>query len=113
MAGCCDVSLYIGNDTVLQLGTTDEPLSNSITGTADTGATVTATIYDMTDTEVTGETWPLTLSHNSGGIYQGTASRSMSLTENESYKIVYTATGSGGEVGKWTVVTKAQVRECN
>ena len=108
----CDVKLYIGNSNVLQLGTTDDPVANSITGTTDTGATVTGTIYDMDDAEVTGETWPVTLSHNSGGIYQAVLSDSLSLTEHTNYQIVINATGSAGENGKWTVVKKAEVREC-
>jgi hypothetical protein len=108
----CDATLYVGNNTVLQLGTTDDPLKNSVTGTTDTGATVTATIYEMDDTEVTGETWPVVLSHAGSGIYRKTVSQSLNLVEHTSYKVIISATGTGGEVGKWTVVRKAEVRGC-
>ena len=60
-----------------------------------TGATVQATINDMAGNAVSGETWPLTLSHTTGGTYQGTASNSLSLTANKTYKVVITANNGG------------------
>ena len=109
----CDVKLYIGNSNVVQLGTTASPLTNTTTGLVDTGATVTCTMYDMTDVEVTGETWPVSMIDGTGGIYRAALASGIAITEGDMYKIVISATGSGGEVGTWTVERKAEVRSCD
>ena len=109
----CEVKLYVGNSNVLQLGTTNSPLTNTITDTVDTGATVTSTITLAADgTEITGESWPVTLSHNSGGIYQYTLADDIALTEHYWYDVEISATGSGGEKGKWNARVKAEARKC-
>lgn len=108
----CAVALYVGNSNTLQLGTTSDPLANAITGATDTGATVTATVYDAAGTAVSGETWPVTLVHNSGGIYQRTLASDLAIVEGRRYKVVVHAVGSGAEVGDWTVWVEAEVRSC-
>lgn len=99
--------IYIDNSNVVEL----RSLTNSITSAVDTGATVSVTIVDSTGTAISGETWPVSMSHASSGTYRATLSSSLSLTANRAYRGVVTATGSGGEVGKWNCPIRALVRD--
>ena len=47
----CDLTLYVANSNVLEL----QGLTNSATGVADTGATVTVTLKDRAGANVTGQ----------------------------------------------------------
>ena len=102
-------AIYIDNNAVVEL----RSLTNSITGLADTGATVTVTITDSAGNSVAGETWPVSLNHVSDGTYRGTLSSSMVLKPDSFYIAVIDATGSGGEVGEWNCKVIAQDRPCS
>lgn len=67
-------------------------------GTAVTDATVTVTVKDKYGDEMNGETWPLTLSHVSNGLYQATASSDCESVKDGRYTAVYVATKSGDRV---------------
>jgi len=91
------ITLYKGNSTNLELQT----LTNVVTDVADTGATVTATVKDQAGTEVAGQTWPLTMTHDTGGTYRGTLEFDLDIHVGRTYFVEITATGSGGEKGFW------------
>lgn len=106
----CFQILPIGNSIVVQLGTTASPLRNSVTEAADTAATITCILLDSAGDEVTGGTWPASMSHASGGIYRATLPGTLGLIHGDSYTAVISGTGSGGEAIKFEVGCVAQTR---
>jgi len=102
------MNLYLDNSNVVEL----RDLTNSVTGLADEGASVSLTITDQSGTAVTGETWPVSMAHVSNGLYRATLSESLSIVSGRKYFAVVSATGSGGQVGKWTCPVVAEVRRC-
>lgn len=90
--------IYIGNTTVIELVT----LTNVVTGSAITNATVVLTINDAkTGLPVTGQTWPLTLSHVSAGTYRATIENDIILVEQGAYDAVIDASVSGVGSARW------------
>lgn len=86
--------IYINNDMVATLkGLKDEA------GTAVTGAVVNITLLSD-GTEISGETWPLTMTHTSGGDYEVELSDSLNLTSGQriTAKIVALSGGKKLEV---------------
>lgn len=102
----CSLSLYDNNSNVVEW----QSLTNSVTGTVDTGATVAVTIMDADGVEIAGETWPKSLSHVSAGTYRATLSEDIAITPGQRYTLVFTATGSGGQAGERVVVAVAEKR---
>lgn len=83
--------IYINNDNLLTLGA----LKNANGGAIVTDATVTATLYDASDVEVTGQSWPLAMSSDGSGNYSGQLQDTINLTENAYYTAVISADGAG------------------
>lgn len=104
----CDLTLYVANSNVLEL----QGLTNSATGVADTGATVTVTLKDRAGANVTGQSWPASLAHVSAGTYRATLENDIGITAGIKYLAVINATGSGGEIGHWEADVVAQTRKC-
>ncbi len=102
-----DNIIYIGNSNVVEL----ETLHDSISDAVITDATVTATMVNDSDVLVSGESWPISLSHDGGGTYRATMSENLVLVKNNKYWIEITATGTGGEVGYWLLKVTAADRE--
>ncbi len=102
--------VYLLNNNVLEL----QELTNTITGAIDVGATVTVTLKDRSGTEVTGQTWPTTMTLVSEspltGTYRATLDADLNLAAKRDYVAVIDATGSGGQLGHWEYPLKAQVR---
>jgi hypothetical protein len=103
------MNLYLDNSNVIEL----RDLKNSVTLSADTGATVQVTITDAAGAEVSGETWPVVMAHAASGTYRATLSDALAITANRKYLAVVEATGSGGEVGVWSCPVVADVRRCD
>jgi predicted RNA-binding protein with TRAM domain len=80
-----------------------------VTGDIDTGASVNVRITDGTD-DVNGQTWPASMSHDSAGTYRATLNDSIGIEAGQSYVVIVSATGSGGEVGKWEINALAKAR---
>ena len=92
---------YVANDNVLTL----EGLQNAVTDAYINDATVTVTLYEADhSTEVTGETWPLTMDYVSGsdGNYRATLADTLSLSANDRYYADVSADGGTGLKGFWT-----------
>jgi hypothetical protein len=102
------MTLYIDNSNVIEL----RELKNSATGAADTGATVSVTVKDSAGDNVAGETWPVSLTHASGGTYRGTLSDAVELVEGAVYTSVVSVTGSGGQKAVFNCRVRAEVRRC-
>lgn len=105
------------NTMVVQLGTlislgddTDAPLTDELTDTVITDATVTAQLEDAAGATVSGETWPITLAHVSGGVYRGGASYAVAVEVGVEYVVEIVADKSGNR-GTWRVPVTAYQRE--
>lgn len=107
---------YLDNTMVVQLGTLrslgdllDAPLTDGITGAVITDATVVAQLEDAAGATVSGTTWPVTLSHVSGGVYRAAVSHGVVLTEGTDYVVEIQADKSGNRA-TWRVPVIAQQR---
>lgn len=100
------MSLFIGNDHRITLtGLKDED------GNLVTGATVTARLLEAdAETEVSGVSWPTTLSDDGGGDYSGVLDDAASLEKGKAYYLEVKAV-SGSTQAVWRQVQKAQFRE--
>ena len=98
--------LYIDNHNVIEW----QALTNSVTGVVDTGATVSATIKDSSGTEVSGQTWPAVMAHDTGGTYRATLDADLVLIPNRMYTALVEAVGSGGEIGHREIPVKGMTR---
>lgn len=116
--GCTTAQVwYKDNTMVVQLGTlislgddTDAPLTDELTDTVITDAAVTAQLEDAAGATVSGETWPITLSHVSGGVYRGGAAYGVAVEEGVDYVVEIVADKAGNR-GTWRVPVTAQQRE--
>jgi len=77
-------TLFLNTDNVIEL----TELTNGMTGDAITNATVTLTLFDEDDVEITGETWPLAMNYVSGttATYRATASYDIGLSNAQHVK---------------------------
>lgn len=82
------LTLYIDSHNVLEI----EGLKNSIDDAACTDATITATIRDRSGDLLTGESWPVTLSHVAAGTYRHILDSAVSVKEQHRYKVRVEAT---------------------
>jgi len=82
------------------------------TGAAVIDSVVTATIFDSTDTEVVGQTWPLSLPYDAGlDKYFAETGADMELVEGDLYRVETIAKTSGGAVrGEWNLEVRATER---
>ncbi len=104
----CDFSLFVGENNVVEWQT----LTNSVTGTPDTGATLTVVVKDTAGNEVAGETWPKAMAHDAGGTYRATLNAALAIQVGRTYVAEITATGSGGEKGFRRLTATAAYHEC-
>lgn len=87
-----DQIYYLSSDHIIEITT----MTNGLTGAVINGATVTCTVYDATDTEVTGETWPITLTEDaSTGTYRGALTDALSVAVGDRLTAKVTATSAG------------------
>lgn len=78
-------------------------------------ATVTATITDTSDVNVTGQTWPVTLAYeaDSDGEYKKTIEPVSGIVADTDYKVIFDVTGAGGLIGQWVHEVKSSDRGCD
>lgn len=100
---------YKGNSTVLEI----DALTNAQTAAYINDATVEATLVDRSDAEVSGQSWPLTLSYvaASDGTYRGVLEEDLVVVAGAPYTAKITAT-SGSLVGYWELPVSVRAREC-
>ena len=98
-------TIYIDNGNLVKLtGLID--LSNS---TYNTTATVLATLKTTSGTNVVGQTWPLTMTHQSSGTYQGTLTSSLDLV-GVNYKLEVTVNSGSDGAGFFDMDIRAKRR---
>lgn len=103
------MKLYLGNDNVLTL----DGLQNGITEAYLNAATVSVTLVDADDAEVTGETWPLTMSYvaASNGVYRATLTDTLSgISAGDIVTAQVSANGGAGLQGYWEIPLTVAVR---
>ncbi len=103
------LDLYISNDNVLEL----TGMQNSINAAYLNAATVTVTIVDASGTELTGQTWPTTMSYvaSSNGIYRAILEDAISgLTDADSLTAKISADAGTDLVGYWEIPATAKTR---
>lgn len=91
------LTLYVDNDNRIKLsGLVDAD------GAYQNSATVTVTLLERDGTEVTGETWPLTMSYSSGsdGNYTAVLQDTLSVTSGQRL-IARVSVSSGGLNAEW------------
>ena len=102
--------LYDGNDHIVEV----RGLKNVATGEYINDATVQATLKDSEDANVSGQSWPTTLSYVTGsnGKYRATLEDGLSLTVGDRYTAEITADGGDGLKAKWSVdlLCKARIK---
>lgn len=103
-------SLWVGNDTLLQVGTTVNKLTNKETGSVISGATVTATVKTTTGGVVSGATGVTVSETTTSGLYTGTIGSSASISEGETYEVEVTADGGSDGKGFWTLTARGRER---
>lgn len=92
-------TLYLGNDMLLEVS----GLRDDVTGDYLNAATVTVTLKDSAGVNVTGQSWPLTLSYvtASNGVYRATLIDSLSVTANARYVATVIADAGAGKRAQW------------
>lgn len=104
-----NASLLIGNDQTLEVtGVQDE-----ISGAYQNSKTVTATVKNIIGVEVSGQSWPLTLSYvaDSNGDYRGTLEDGLVLVNGKNYIIEITVDAGSDLIAFWRWTVPATYRK--
>ncbi len=101
-------NIFISNDNLLSV----EGLKNSSSGSFMNDATVTVRLKDSDGSDVTGQTFPVTLSYitASDGNYQMTLENTLNMLEEGIYTATISATASGGLYAEWDLLLTATKR---
>jgi hypothetical protein len=85
--------LFVDNDNYIEVS----GLRNGATDAYENSASLTCTLKNSAGTNVTGQSWPLTLSYvsSSNGVYRGVLDDGLDLTAGETYYATVTGTASG------------------
>lgn len=103
--------IYIGNDMSLSFSG-DGKLTDD-NGDALPGAIIQATLYEGgTQTQVSGQSWPLTLTDDGDGEYSGVLENTVDLIHGKKYELKIEAVASGAE-GSWREIVEAKYRGFN
>lgn len=86
------MALILYKGTTSQLGLIG---LKDINDTPVTNATVTAVLYDRLGNEIGGQSWPLALTHDSGGDYYGTLESDIDVFVNKRYEVEIEADAAG------------------
>ena len=103
------LTLYVGNDMVLEV----EGLTDEASGEVVNDADVTATLYTLAGAEVTGQAWPIALPYmtNTSGIYRATMADTLALVANQRYRARIITDGGPGRRGQWDIDVLAKTRK--
>ena len=100
--------IYLNNDNLLSVS----GLKNASSGSYMNNATITATIKDSGGVNVSGQTFPVTLTYlaDSDGNYHATLENTLSMADGTIYKATISATSSSGLYAEWEMEIKATKR---
>jgi hypothetical protein len=103
------MTTFVANTNVLDL----IGLKNEIDDVFINSATVTVTIKDTAEVEVTGQVWPLAMSYValSDGVYRAFVSETIDFVPKTKYIAYIDANGGANLVGHWEFHFKALTRE--
>jgi len=101
---------YVSNDSLLKLDGLEDEAATTTTYIND--ATVTATLVDEDGANVSGQSWPVTLSYvaASNGNYRATLEDVLVLSHGSNYTAKITANGGAGLMGYWELPIAAETR---
>ncbi len=101
--------LFHESDNLLEL----DGLQDALTLAFINNATVTARVLDRAGTEVTGQTWPLTLGYvaASDGDYRGNLSDTLALDKGQVVTVEIIADGGAGLKRKFEIEARVGVQE--
>ncbi|MCK7495202.1 MAG: hypothetical protein MZW92_31975 [Comamonadaceae bacterium] len=99
--------IYIGNEHLIELDAPQNAADNSYLN----AATVTVTIKNAAGVNISGETWPKTMTYvtASAGKYRATVSDALALVPGQFY-IAHITAESGGLTGNWQIPLTAAIR---
>lgn len=106
-----DQIVYIDNDNMAKVTLSGETAAG--VGIDFSGATVTITLEETGGTDVTGETWPLAMTHISGttsALFAAMLADTLTLAAATNYQAVIAGNNGDGQAFKITVPVDAQVR---
>ena len=101
--------IFVANSNLLRLN----GLKNESTGQfVNSGATVEVTLLDDEDNQVTGATWPISLTYvtDSDGNYEATLPSGLAISPTRCYTALVTADAGGGLVAQFETPLKAVKR---
>jgi len=100
--------IWIANDNLLRL----RGLKNTKTGAYENSATVTARVVNAAGADVSGQSWPVTLTYvpSSNGDYDATLEDALVLTDETQYTVKVWAVASGLQ-GYWPLPLLAKDRD--
>lgn len=91
------MALYINSDNLIEMKDLQDQDGNALTG-----ATVNATVYESdATTEVSGQSWPITLTDDGGGDYSGVLEDTMELTLYSGYWVKLEIDAGGAQDERW------------
>lgn len=107
----CPFTLWVGSNNVIGL----QNVVNTLTGDADTNATVLCTVVDTSSVPLTGQVWPAHMAYKVDGDgipgYYTTLEAGIDITEGTTYLAIIEAIGSAsGETGYWEVPVVGDMR---
>ena len=100
--------LYDENDHVVEI----RGLENETTGENLNAATVSCTLKDADGNNVTGQSWPTTMTYvtDSAGVYRATLAYGLALTPGGRYTLDLDVNAGAGLRGHWEVPCVCRVR---
>ena len=102
------LTLYVGNDMILEV----EGLTDEASGEVVNDADVTATLFTLAGAQVAGQVWPVALSYlaDTSGIYRATMADTLALEPNQRYRARVVADGGPGRRSQWDIDVLAKTR---
>lgn len=99
---------FVGNTNLLEI----RGLKSAVEGTFINNATVTVTVKDASGSNVTGQTWPTSMSYvvASSGDYRAVIEDDAVLAARQTYTAEITVNAGVNRIGFWRYVFKPQDR---
>lgn len=100
--------LWDNNDMVVEV----RGLENEVTGENINNATVTCTLLDAEGDEVSGQSWPMSMTYvaSSAGVYRGTLPYTLGISPAGRYTLKIDVDAGAGLRGQWEVPCVCRVR---
>ena len=101
-------AVYVGNTNIIDLVGLSSEVDDAFINDAD----VEVTVVDEDGNEVSGQSWPLTMSYlpGSDGNYRGFISDEVSFVARDKYFANIVADGGANRVGRWSFPFRPQTR---